>query len=52
MSFRDAMGLALDLRGLSPEVATVPTRPIMTSSGAAVLIIRPDEVEAILVDYR
>lgn len=52
MSFRDAIGLALDLRGLSPEVATVPTRPITTSSGAAVLVIRPDEVEAILVDYR
>ena len=52
MSFREALGLALELRGLSPDVATVPTRPTTTPSGAAVLIIRPDEAEAILVDYR
>ena len=52
MSFRDAISLALEIRGLSPEVATVPTRPITTSTGAAVLILRPEEAEAILVDYR
>ena len=52
MSFRDAMSLALEIRGLAPEVATAPTRPITTSSGAAVLILKPEEAEAILVDYR
>jgi LCP family protein required for cell wall assembly len=52
MSFRHALGLGLDLRGLSPEVATIPTTPTTTSGGAAVLLIRPAEAEAILADYR
>ena len=52
MSFGDAMGLGLDLRGLSPEVATVPTSPTTTSSGAAVLLLRAGEAEAVLADFR
>jgi LCP family protein required for cell wall assembly len=52
MSFRHAIGLGLDLRGLSPEVATVPVDPTTTASGAAVLLIRPVEAEEVLADFR
>lgn len=52
MSFRHAIGLGLDLRGLSPEVATVPTQPTTTATGASVLLIRPSEAELVLADFR
>jgi len=52
MSFSDAAHLGLTLRGLQPETATLPTRPFTTDSGAQVLLLRQDEAEAMLADFR
>ena len=52
MSFRDAASLGWRLRGLDPEVATVPTTPFTTSGGAAVLLVHETEADEVLAAFR
>jgi len=39
MSFRDMIGFARKLRGLSPETVELPVKPTTTAGGAAVLLL-------------
>jgi len=52
MTFRDAASLGLRLRGLNPDSSTLPTRPFTTDSGAQVLLLRTDEAEVMLAEFR
>ncbi len=52
MSFLDAARFGWRLRGLDPEVATVPTTPLTTSGGAAVLLLREPDADAVLEGFR
>jgi len=52
MTFRNAASLGLRLRGLDPATFTLPTRPFTTNSGAQVLLLRSDEAETMLADFR
>ncbi len=52
MSLGDAARLAMTLRGLDPDTATLPTSPHTTESGAQVLLLRKDEAAVMLDDFR
>jgi LCP family protein required for cell wall assembly len=47
IGFFDAIGLARKLAGLNPETVELPTDPIRTSGGAAVLVLQPSAEEAL-----
>jgi LCP family protein required for cell wall assembly len=52
IGFFDALGLARKLSGLDPETVDLPTDPIRTNDGAAVLVLELPAADASLARFR
>jgi LCP family protein required for cell wall assembly len=52
VGFFDAIGLARKLSGLNPETVELPTKPIRTKAGAAVLQLKADEAQPIIARFQ
>ncbi|HEX7097492.1 MAG TPA: hypothetical protein VF183_16530, partial [Acidimicrobiales bacterium] len=52
IGFFDALGLARKLSGLNPQTIELPTNPIRTSGGAAVLVLEQPAAEESLAFFR
>lgn len=52
MGFRDVIGFARQMRGLSPETVSLPVIPTTTAGGAAVLVLNEKESPAALARVR
>jgi LCP family protein required for cell wall assembly len=52
IGFFDALGLARKLGGLNPETVELPTNPIRTSGGAAVLVLEKPAADDALARFR
>jgi LCP family protein required for cell wall assembly len=52
LGFFDSIGLARKLSGLNPETVELPTKPIRTSGGAAVLVLDEPRGDEALARFR